>query len=67
MNNQIDQRELESLNRTIRKAIKSDLRSHNTNIIVETIKQNKGPNVFRRKINSTKSEINRLKDVLAIS
>lgn len=60
MRTESDQRKLEKSNKLIQKSLKTDIRSHNTKIITETIKEHQGPKVLKRKLTSNKSEINKL-------
>ncbi|KAG7307782.1 hypothetical protein JYU34_006375 [Plutella xylostella] len=57
----VDLRELQKLNKTVRKAVRTDLRAYNVNVIKNTIQDNKGPKVFKS-LCGNRSEINKLSD-----
>ncbi|KAI5644625.1 c-type lysozyme/alpha-lactalbumin family domain-containing protein [Phthorimaea operculella] len=57
-----DQRELNNINKAIKKAIREDIRAYNTRTIAKTIEDNRGPKVFQKKLNKNKMEINKLTD-----
>ncbi|KAI5634523.1 hypothetical protein NE865_12750 [Phthorimaea operculella] len=61
-NGNTDLRERNAINKEIKKAIRTDIRSHNTRTIAKTIQDNRGPKVFRKKLNKDKMEINKLTD-----
>ncbi|KAI5651295.1 hypothetical protein NE865_00539 [Phthorimaea operculella] len=58
--NTTDLRERNTINKEIKKAIRTDIRAYNTRTIEKTIQDNRGPKVFRKKLNKDKMEINKL-------
>ncbi|KAG7308870.1 hypothetical protein JYU34_006132 [Plutella xylostella] len=61
-----EHKDIQEINKVIHRAIRRDLRKFNTKIITETITQNRGPKVFRRKLNKNRQQIFKLKNKLGI-
>ena len=58
----VDAKILNEMSKKIKREIRKDIRTYNTNCINDTIERNKGPKVFQKQISWRKEEIHKLKN-----
>ena len=58
-----DVKVLNEMSKNIKKKIRKDIRTYNTNCINDTIERNRGPKIFQKQISWKKNEIYKLKSV----